>query len=104
MTAEIYFPQFDRTDGKVVPAAPVGVEGFDALKAMTEDQLLELGMGNWNGRIYLFPKEWYDSIPDGYIVTNIFGEAQPFEHGKTGDDTRFGMLAYGLEVENVPSE
>lgn len=46
--------------------------------------------------IWLFPKEWYDLIPNGFIVTGLNGESYPFESGKSDDDTRFGCLAYGI--------
>lgn len=46
--------------------------------------------------IILFPGEWYDVIPDGFIVTGLYGEQYPFKKGDTDDDIRFGCLAYGI--------
>lgn len=46
--------------------------------------------------IWLFPHEWYDIIPDGFIVTGLHGEQYPFEKGKTDNDKRFGCLGYGI--------
>jgi hypothetical protein len=46
--------------------------------------------------IILFPYEWYDIIPDGFMVTGLSGEQYPFEKGKSDDDKRFGCLAYGI--------
>lgn len=46
--------------------------------------------------VYLFPKEWYNIIPNGFIVTGLYGEEYPFEKGITDDDIRFGCLAYGI--------
>ena len=46
--------------------------------------------------VLLFPCEWYDVIPTGYMVTDIFGEAEPFIPGKTDDDKRFGCLSFGI--------
>lgn len=46
--------------------------------------------------IWLFPKEWYDIIPDGFIVTGLSAEQYPFIKGEADNDTRFGCLAYGI--------
>lgn len=46
--------------------------------------------------ILLFPAEWYDIIPDGFMVTGLYGETYSFQKGKTDDDRRFGCLAYGI--------
>lgn len=51
--------------------------------------------------ILLFPSEWYDIIPDGFMVTGLYGEQYPFEKGKTDDDKRFGCLAYGIRRKVV---
>ncbi len=49
--------------------------------------------------ILLFPKEWYGIIPDGFIVTGLYGEQYPFEKGESDDDIRFGCLPYGIRRE-----
>lgn len=46
--------------------------------------------------IILFPGEWYHCIPNGFMVTGLYGEEYPFEKNKTDDDIRFGCLAYGI--------
>lgn len=46
--------------------------------------------------IWLIPGEWYDYIPDGYLLTDICGRQEPFKRGKTDNDIRFGCLAYGI--------
>lgn len=46
--------------------------------------------------VILFPGEWYELIPDGFIVTGLNGEQYPFEKGKSDDDIRFGCLPYGI--------
>lgn len=47
--------------------------------------------------VILFPGEWYDIIPDGFIVTGLYGESYAFEKGKSDDDIRFGCLPYGIK-------
>lgn len=46
--------------------------------------------------LWLFPAEWYDSIPNGFPVTDINGCIELFERGKTDDDRRLGLLAFGI--------
>lgn len=46
--------------------------------------------------IILIPGEWHNMIPDGFIVTGLYGEKYPFKKGKTDDDTRYGCLPYGI--------
>jgi hypothetical protein len=94
-------PQFDRIDGKVVTFKPESAEQLDGLKANAPDWALrDIGMGMWeetkDDQIHwLFPAEWYESIPKGYEIVDINGLVEKFEPGKTDDDRRGGMLAYG---------
>lgn len=46
--------------------------------------------------VILFPGEWYDIIPDEFIVTGLDGEGYPFKKGESDDDIRFGCLPYGI--------
>ena len=47
--------------------------------------------------VILIPGEWYDSIPDGFIVTGLCGEEYPFKRGASDNDIRFGCLPYGIK-------
>lgn len=51
--------------------------------------------------IMLFSKEWYNIIPNGFMVTGLFGETYEFERDVTDDDIRFGCLAYGVQKEMI---
>lgn len=98
---EIVTPQFERTDGKRVQYVPKTPEEFAALKMLSREQRKALGMGPWEKRdgepeLWLFPKEWYASIPADTEVVDIFYETEKFRPGKTDDDYRFGMLAFGF--------
>lgn len=101
MTIQIVTPQFDRIDGKVVTSKPSTMEEFQALRTMSEAELKALGCGIWNKdkgvTHWLFPKEWYDTIPNGLMIDVIDGRTEAFESGKTDDDYRFGCLAYGFK-------
>jgi hypothetical protein len=53
--------------------------------------------------ICLFPAEWYSIIPNGFMLTGLYGEQYPFEKGKSDDDTRYGCLPYGI-LRNLPEQ
>lgn len=89
-------PQFERTDGKEITVFPKGAEFLDALKAAPADILKDCGLRRWDCNTWLFPGEWYDHIPDDYIVTDINAMDEPFKKGETSNDIRFGCLAYGI--------
>lgn len=91
-------PQFERTDGRQVTVFPTGAKFLDALKTAPKEILKDCCMRGWDEelKLWLFPGEWYDHIPEGYMVTDIFGHDEPFEKGKTDDDIRFGCLSFGV--------
>jgi len=99
-TIQIVTPQFERTDGLQVPIPMFSPQQWANLPRMEDETLKQLGLGIWdkdnNGTHWLFPKEWYSIIPNGLMVTVIDGKEEPFVRGKTDDDCRFGMLAYGF--------
>lgn len=93
-------PQFERTDGKEIdwyPEDPMDIYGL--IRADTQT-LLDLGMQNWNGEIWLFPAQWYDHIPDGTLIVDINDRIETFEHGVTDNDRRFGALPYGIKRDS----
>ena len=94
-------PQFDRDDGrKPIQLYPnEQASFFDALKEMPHETLVQIGLQLWQVGHYLYPAEWYDFIPDGYVVTGIFGEDEPFKHGVTDNDRRFGALSFGFRTD-----
>ena len=69
---------------------------WEILRTLSKDVLKRIGLGGWDGRLMLFPMEWYEHIPDGYMVEVINGEVEPFKPGATDDDYRAGFLAYGV--------
>jgi len=98
-------PQFERTDGVQVPVLADLIE-WETLHTRDEATLRALGFGVWEkdekGTHWLFPKEWYSIIPDGYKFTYISGEQGVFKRGETDDDYRFGCLAFGFIQEATP--
>jgi hypothetical protein len=101
-TAQFVFPQFTRTDG-VVPVL-LTKDVLDVLGTAKPETLRALGLQVWDepdvlGQVlWLFPGEWYHSIPAGYLVETINGEIRPFEPKKDDADIRFGCLAYGIRA------
>lgn len=96
---KIMTPQFERTNG-ITPVIPDGgIKFFDMLKSLEPEILKAIGLQEWDKGHWLYPVEWYDFIPNGYIVTDINNEDEPFVHGETDDDIRFGCLAYGFKIK-----
>ncbi len=85
-------------------AVDVPTRAFAALRRMTAAELRELGCKPWDeadhtGReLLLFPAEWYDAIPNGYVLESILGREVLFLRGVTDDDRRMGLLPYGLRA------
>lgn len=114
----IVTPQFTRPEGWVKPSAPPStVDGFNALLSLDATCLMEMGLRVWgveedaggrdlpNGRtLWLYPAEWYSSIPDGYPVCNTFFRTENFKRGVTNDDIRFGCLAFGFCGAPLPKK
>ena len=102
-TVNIVTPQFERTDGISPSNPPRTPEEWKSLITITDEERHALGLGKWDeeGSLWLFPKEWYNSIPDGLQITDINGITELFQKGITDDDYRFGCLAYGFLVEGV---
>lgn len=81
---------------------------------LTEDTARSFGMNRFcspesiknNGvpkeceNLYLFPLLMIDVIPEGIMVTNIFGETFKFERETCDSDHRFGYLSFGIVVKN----
>ncbi len=105
-TLHITTPQFERTDGLVVPIPDVD---FARIADLPVDTLKALGCAQWDepdatgNVLWLYPAEWYDHIPEGLPVTCIDGEVSPFKRGETDDDRRFGVLAYGFVRQEKPA-
>ena len=95
----IVTPQFNRTDGLVVP---IPIMDFAKLPTLSKEALKAIGCQMWDepdeqGRVlWLFPAEWYDHIPDGTEIVDINLQTEKFKRGDTDDDRRFGCLSYGF--------
>ena len=101
-TVRVYSPPHrSRGDGREVNRFPLNMEEFEALRGLSHAALIGLGLRKWDDSgLLLFPYEWYPLIPAGFLLTGINGKTEPFVPGETGDDCRYGVLAYGI----VPME
>lgn len=91
--------QLERTDGRKVTYVPATIEEFDALKKAPDNILKDIGMQQWDEKLWLYPAEWYDYIPDQYEVIKISGKKGKFKFGVTNDEMRYGALAFGFIKE-----
>jgi len=62
-----------------------------------------MGLSQWNAVLWVYPGEWYNRIPAGLDVVDIFGTEERFVPGITDNDIRFGCLPYGfVREEDIP--
>ena len=99
-------PQFERSKTSPTPSAPPRTrKEWDNLRKLTKSELRALGLRGWDGKLMLFPAEWYYEIPNGMLVEDIFGHVEKFERRKFDNDQRVGCLAYGVPaVDGVKSK
>jgi len=84
-------------DDEIEDNVPESREGFEELRNKSEEELLDMGMKKWNEELLLFPKEWYDYIPNGFEVYTILDEKEMFGDDSS-KDSRFGCLPYGIRI------
>lgn len=79
---------------------------FKDMKKLSRVQLTKRGLGNWNGKIFLFPKEWAGKVPLGTMVVTILSEKETALTTKMSKDTdhRGGWLSYGILTDNPVSD
>lgn len=52
--------------------------------------------------LLLFPAEWYDVIPAGFVTVDIEGRLCPFYHGVSCNEQWFGCLVFGILNYDIP--
>ncbi len=99
-TIEIVTPQFDREELLDFEWKPANRTEFNSfILDAPHDILIGFGFRVWDDEpvvLYLYPAEWFDVIPEGTLVTNIFNEKEIFSKETSSTDRRFGCLAYGF--------
>ena len=93
-------PQFNRTDGRIVSYVPDTPEEYENLHKLSRANLIKIGCCIWettkSQTHWLYPGEWFESIPEGTEILSINGRREAFHKETESDDIRFGCLAYGF--------
>lgn len=73
---------------------------FSILHTFTDRELEDLGCQVWDRdgskTLWLYPREWYDDIPEDFTIVFIDNKVSHFKKGVTNNDSRFGALAFGF--------
>ncbi len=97
---EITTPVHNRTDGVIVSYLPNTLQEYQKMHELSEETLLKIGCQLWDEeggvRHWLYPKEWFNYIPDGFEVYDICGKVHMFNRSNFSDDARYGALAFGF--------
>ena len=112
---EIYNRLPDHRDTEVSNMIVPTQQDFDNIQQRTEEELIDMGFMNAYAivdkikiadesdkpleKVWLFPVEWYEHIPEGYIVTDLLQKTEKFQKETHESDSKFGCLAYGFVKE-----
>jgi len=88
------YAKFNRLDGMLKP--PKDTRFFNSLRKAPRKILSQIGLFEWSDGFWLYPVDWYGSIPDQYPIVTIDGFEEPFEHGVFGKYTICGYLPFGF--------
>ena len=69
---------------------------------LTVEKALELGFRNWSNErpnFLLIPDCFIDFIPIGMELQSISGKKVIYDGDNIDTDTRFGLLAYGINIK-----
>ena len=70
---------------------------------LTREEALELRFGMWDEdmpNLYLLPLYLLPILPIGTELTTISGDKIVYNGTNVDDDTRFGCIAYGIEISD----
>ena len=71
------------------------------IENMTVSQAVARGMRSWDGELYLIPLTDWHNWPNGSRVTSILGTVRVKGKDKIDEDTRAGLLAFGIYPKKV---
>ena len=66
--------------------------------------MIDIGVQRWDKGIWLYPIEWYNSIPEDYEIVTIRGKTKLFQKGLTDKEMRYGALSFGFRKERLNHE
>ena len=73
-------------------------------ETITVAQAEDIGMRNFDKDLYLFPGCFLDFLPNGLKVYSIMGSEKIVGRDYIDNDTRFGLLAYGIKIKGQKDE
>lgn len=79
------------------------LERYIDFKNITINEAKELRFGKWSDEqpnLWLFPLYLVPIIPEGLEIEYIDGTKGIYEKDKMDNDTRFGCVAYGINIKN----
>lgn len=96
-------PHFNRGDGRYIDYEPPE-ELFDVLPNMDDEELRGLGLQPWDDehKLWLFPVEWYEHIPEGLEIVSITWEEREFDPDRDIKEARYGAMPYGIVKPDRP--
>lgn len=78
------------------------LEKYIDFKNITVEEAKELRFGKWSDEqpdLWLFPLYLVPIIPEGLEIEYIDGTKGIYEKDKMDNDTRFGCVAYGINIK-----
>lgn len=66
------------------------------IENMTVAQAIARGMASWDGKLYLIALRDWNNWPNGVELTSILGDTKIKGKDYIDEDTRGGLLAYGI--------
>lgn len=93
-------PEFPRFPGRIISYRPTARIEFEALRYLSRITLLLIGCRLLDDyamrRIWLYPAEWYDFIPDHTPIRFANGEVGFFRRGNTPRQDNENFLSFGF--------
>jgi hypothetical protein len=84
--------------------SPVTLEDWNLCRLLTTEQLMDRGFGHFKDNLVLASGAWHAKLPVGLELESISGKKAVVGTDEIDDDTRFGVLAYGIRAakEDTP--
>ncbi len=103
---EVPRPGVGQAAGGAEPSSRNEVRVVNPVESMTVQELLDLGCRWWDKatRLMLLPEAVFRQLPNGTQLRSITGRTVTKGRDPIDDDTRFGLMAYGLFVKKGKHE
>lgn len=90
--------EINRHTGKMIEEVKKHIDFYH----LTKEEAVELRFGKWSddSNLYLIPLWLLPAIPVGITLTCISGDKIVYDGKNIDIDTRFGCLAWGIEISD----